>query len=135
MAKNVNKAKPASKPAARVAGGKNYAGFLVRFGAALIDGLATIILGLFVPFGGLIVLAANIYLIQKEGYSIGKKVLNLRIIKEDGKMPTLVDAIIREIVGKFLSAIFIGLGFLLIIVDERKQGLHDKIAKTFVVKA
>jgi uncharacterized RDD family membrane protein YckC len=27
----------------------------------------------------------------------------------------------------------LGLGFALVLVDDRRQGLHDKIAKTFVL--
>jgi len=154
IAKKVNKA----KPAAQASGGKNYAGFLVRFGAALIDGVIAIILGLIIPMiGSFVVLAINVYLIQKEGYSIGKKVLNLRIIKEDGKKPTLVDAIIREVVAKNIGVLLISFGIplslgligiplvilggiyvlaqiLLIIFDSKKQSVHDKIAKTYVVK-
>ncbi len=135
MAKK-RKTKSTVKAAGAAVKGKNYAGFGVRFGAAIIDLVAATALGMIVPMiGGLVILAVNIYLIQKEGYSIGKKLLHLRIIKEDGKTPSLVDAIIRELVGKFISGIVLGLGFLLIIIDEKKQGLHDKLAKTYVVRS
>ena len=44
-------------------------------------------------------------------------------------------AVLREIVGKFVSAIAFFLGFLWIGWDGRKQGWHDKIAGTHVVRA
>jgi uncharacterized RDD family membrane protein YckC len=136
MAKKRTKQSKASRPAAAAAGrSRKYAGFWVRFGAFIVDFIASLVVGMIIPMiGSFVVLAVNIYLIQKEGYSIGKKLFNLRIIKEDGKTPSLVDAIIREVIGKFISAIVLGLGFLLIAIDEKKQGLHDKLAKTYVVK-
>ena len=36
--------------------------------------------------------------------------------------------------ARALSAIIIGMGFLLIVIDKQKQGLHDKIAKTYVIR-
>lgn len=40
---------------------------------------------------------------------------------------------LREIIGKFLSAIILGIGYLMVIWNPKKQALHDKIAKTYVV--
>jgi hypothetical protein len=37
--------------------------------------------------------------------------------------------------GKFLSGLVLGSGFLLIVIDAKKQGLHDKIAHTVVKMA
>jgi uncharacterized RDD family membrane protein YckC len=36
--------------------------------------------------------------------------------------------------GKILSELLLALGYLLILVTERKQGLHDKLADTLVVR-
>ena len=43
-------------------------------------------------------------------------------------------AVLREVIGKFLSKLILGIGYLLVAVDSRKQGLHDKIADTYVIK-
>jgi uncharacterized RDD family membrane protein YckC len=111
----------------RTAKNLNYAGFWVRFGAAIIDCIFVCILAGF----GLII---NIYLVGEKGFSIGKKLMGLRVVNENGKQPIgLVDALIRETVGKFVSAILLGIGFLVIGFDPKKQGFHDKIAKTLVV--
>lgn len=112
----------------------NYAGFWVRLGAAIVDLIFVIALGLFTFGIGLIGGLINIYLVGTYGYSIGKKIFGLKIIKENGKCPIgIVDALIREVVGKFVSAILLCLGFVLIAFDDKKQGLHDKIARTYVV--
>ncbi len=106
---------------------QRYAGFWIRFVAFLIDGIFESVL----PIIGLI---ANIYLTGMKGYSIGKKVLGLKVIKEDGSCPIgIVNAIIRDIVGKFISVIIFGIGYLIIGFNPKKQGLHDMIAKTYVV--
>ncbi len=49
-----------------------------------------------------------------------------------GKKPTLIQFVLRY-VSYFLSCIFF-LGFIWIAFDKKKQGWHDKIAGTVVVK-
>lgn len=49
-----------------------------------------------------------------------------------GSPLTLAQTILRYL-GYFISALPLGLGFLWIIWDKRKQGWHDKIAGTVVV--
>ena len=49
-----------------------------------------------------------------------------------GKKPTKLQFVIRYFCY-FLSSIFL-LGFLWIIFDKKKQGLHDKIARTLVIR-
>jgi len=113
-----------------------YAGFWVRLGAMIVDAVFMIAASVFIPsVGAAAAFLFNLYLIYTRGYSLGKKVLNLRIEKEDGSRLDIVDVVMREIVGKFLSLIVLGLGFLLIAIDDRKQGLHDKLAHTIVKRA
>jgi uncharacterized RDD family membrane protein YckC len=133
-----------------------YAGFWIRFGANLIDGL------LF-----LIVLVPLMYLIYGEDYFMSEEVvlgtadflfnyilpivviiwLWLRFQATPGKMATkltIVDAktggplslgqaIIRY-VGYIISSLPLGLGYLWIAIDKRKQGWHDKLAGTVVIR-
>jgi uncharacterized RDD family membrane protein YckC len=67
------------------------------------------------------------------GGTLGKMAFGLRVVSEDGTALDLVTVIVREIVGKFVSVMTLGLGFLWIAWDHRKQGFHDKMAKTLVV--
>jgi len=63
----------------------------------------------------------------------GKMATKLTIVDaKTGKKPTLVQFLLRYI-GYFLSSIFL-LGFIWIAFDKRKQGWHDKIAGTVVIR-
>lgn len=63
----------------------------------------------------------------------GKLLMNCRIVNACSKSgPTIGQAVLRYL-AYFVSALPLGLGFLWIIWDRRKQGFHDKIAGTVVV--
>jgi uncharacterized RDD family membrane protein YckC len=68
------------------------------------------------------------------GATLGKMILGLRVVDANGQKIGIPKAALREIVGKFVSGFAIGLGYLWVAFDEKKQGWHDKIAGTFVVK-
>ena len=68
-----------------------------------------------------------------EGATPGKKLMAIKITKVDGSKVTYPVAFIRYI-GYLLSAFVIMLGYLWIIWDKKKQGWHDKIAGTVVIK-
>jgi len=64
----------------------------------------------------------------------GMMVLGLRIARDtDGTKPGLGRAILRYI-GWIISAAVLLIGFIWIAFDSRKQGWHDKIAGTVVVR-
>jgi len=71
--------------------------------------------------------------IYAQGATIGKKLMAIKIVKTDGAKLSWFTTIIR-LIGYLLSFLFFGLGFLWIVWDKQKQGWHDKIAKTKVVK-
>ena len=63
----------------------------------------------------------------------GKIVFGAKIVDADtGKAPSDGRLLIRFL-GYFVSILTLGIGFLWIAIDRRKQGLHDKIANTLVV--
>jgi len=63
----------------------------------------------------------------------GKMLTKLTIVDaKTGKKPTPVQFVLRYL-GYFLSSIFL-LGFIWVAFDRRKQGWHDKIAGTVVVR-
>lgn len=64
----------------------------------------------------------------------GKTLMGLRIVTKDGH-PLTFGRAIRRMIGYIVSIAVIFLGFLWILVDNRRQGWHDKIAGTFVVYA
>jgi uncharacterized RDD family membrane protein YckC len=68
------------------------------------------------------------------GQTVGDKLLSLRVIRTDGSDLSIVQAFIRY-VGLFISFIVIFIGVIWVAFDPNKQGWHDKIAGTYVVKA
>lgn len=65
------------------------------------------------------------------GQTPGKLLMGLRVARTNGQRLTLRYALLRY-VGYWLSAIPVGLGFLWVLVDDRRQGWHDKLAGTCV---
>jgi uncharacterized RDD family membrane protein YckC len=55
-------------------------------------------------------------------------------MRADGSPIGYGRAALREVFGKFLSTLLLGIGYLMVAFDDRKQGLHDKIADTCVIK-
>lgn len=69
-----------------------------------------------------------------KGYTPGKWLLNLTVIRAGGGRLAVPRSILRETVGKFLSAIVWGMGFFWIGFTRRKRGWHDLIAGSVVRK-
>ncbi len=67
------------------------------------------------------------------GQTPGKMLLNIKVIRTDGSGVSLGYALLRYL-GYVVNGLTLGIGFLWIAFDARKQGLHDKIADTYVVK-
>jgi uncharacterized RDD family membrane protein YckC len=66
------------------------------------------------------------------GQTPGMMLLGLRLVTRDGGHLTFWRAIGR-LIGFIISIAFLFLGFAWILVDDRRQGWHDKIAGTYVV--
>ena len=62
------------------------------------------------------------------------RALNIKVVKTDGSQLDLVGAFIRYI-GLFVSILCLFIGVIWAAFDAQKQGWHDKIAGTYVVKA
>ena len=68
------------------------------------------------------------------GATPGKKMLGLRIVREDGEEPLGWGTAFMRLVGYMVSGVILYIGFFMIAFNPEKQGLHDKIAKTRVLK-
>lgn len=125
----------------------NYVGFVPRLGAFLIDAVILIVVqSILTPLlgGADSALASNVSTVISIAYAVifvsqyqatpGKMVLKIKVVDEAGNKPTMVNVVLRETVGKFVSAIILLGGYFMVLWDPKKQGLHDKIAKTYVVK-
>lgn len=71
--------------------------------------------------------------VRYDGQSFGKRFVGLRVIRADGQPMNYQTALIR-LLAYLVSMLFAGLGFLWMLWDENQRGLHDKIAKTLVIK-
>lgn len=71
--------------------------------------------------------------VHNQGTTLGKKLMGIRLIKTDGSPVTYPTAIIRFLI-LIPSVALAGLGCFWIIWDKERQGWHDKLAKTKVVK-
>jgi uncharacterized RDD family membrane protein YckC len=73
------------------------------------------------------------FLTRNNGQTPGKMLMKIRVMKIDGSPISDSDAVIRYI-GTIIN--YIGfIGWLWALFDENRQGWHDKLAQTCVVKA
>jgi uncharacterized RDD family membrane protein YckC len=64
----------------------------------------------------------------------GKIVLGLRIVDAADGGPPGIQALVLRYFGYLVSGMLFGLGFLWVLWDPRRQGWHDKMARTLVVR-
>ena len=134
-----------------------YAGFWIRFVAAIIDAVILYVAGMVVelPLAGLLksprpetmlMGAGFAYLIglalgaTYEGVFVsrfaatpGKMALNLKVVRPDGSPVSLARACGRYF-AKILSLFILCIGYIMIGFDSQKRGLHDMLCDTRVVK-
>ena len=132
---------PPQQPIRRTGPAIEYMGFWIRLGADVIDTLILMggqailnILGDAVVVGLVLGFGYSVLFTGLRGQTLGKMVFGIMVVDELGDLPGLRRAFVREVPGKLISFLVLGLGFLWIAWDERKQGWHDKIAKTYVVR-
>lgn len=133
------------------------AGFWLRLVALMIDGflvfIMQIIFGILLAFTGsngfdlqdsmsilvqlFSIILSLFYWIFFTGYcgqTPGKMLLRIQVVRADGTAVGYGKAFYREVVGKFISGIIFAIGYLMAAFDDQKQALHDRMAKTYVVK-
>lgn len=66
------------------------------------------------------------------GQTPGKYLFGLRIVRMNGHRMNLWNCLVRYL-GYYLSFICLGLGYFNILINDRRQGWHDKLAGTCVV--
>ncbi|MFK7732086.1 MAG: RDD family protein [Pseudomonadales bacterium] len=131
-----------------------YAGFWIRAAATIIDTILLLIVLMPIAFlfvdtdammaggGGTMAIILNyvapalvviLFWVYKSA-TPGKMVLKLRIVDADsGEQPSTAQFVGRYF-SYYLSTIPLMLGFIWVAFDQRKQGWHDKLAGTVVIK-
>ena len=74
-----------------------------------------------------------VYLHAMYGQTFGKMALRIKVVNEDGSPLDYRKAFLRWL-GYFLCDLTFYIGYLWAAFDPRKQGLHDKVCKTVVVR-
>ena len=74
-----------------------------------------------------------VYLHGTYGQTFGKMALKIRVVNEDGTPLDYRKAFLRWL-GYFLCDLTFYIGYLWAAFDPRKQGLHDKVCKTVVIR-
>ncbi len=129
-----------------------YAGFWVRAAAFFVDVLVLsmpIMAISFLVFGKtlsdtvydysdfvpmIVFFSITLFTVTKYQATPGKMIVGLQIQRTNGERIGFGRVFLREIVGKFLSAFILYIGYLMIAWTDKKQGLYDKIADTVVIE-
>ena len=74
-----------------------------------------------------------VYLHAVYGQTFGKMALKIKVVNEDGTPLDYRKAFLRWL-GYFLCDLTFYIGYLWAAFDPRKQGLHDKVCRTVVVR-
>ena len=115
------------------------AGFGSRLGAVVLDFILVMIVASLLDlddFGAVIVImvAYHIALWAWQSSTVGGIICRIRVVRSDGARLQFTDALVRGLASIFSAAV-VGLGWLWILWDPRRQAWHDKIANTYVVRA
>jgi len=67
------------------------------------------------------------------GQTPGKMLLGIKVVRQDGSRLNIGTALLRCL-GYVVSTAVVFIGFIWIAFDSRKQGFHDNMAETYVVR-
>lgn len=98
--------------------------FLLRFLSINLNGFLTF----------LIIILYNTLFLWNQGATIGKKLLRIKVVDSNYQRLSFGKALGRELFKDIISSLLLNLGYLWVLIDQKKQAWHDKVAKTFVVK-
>jgi uncharacterized RDD family membrane protein YckC len=138
----------------------DYAGFWLRFGAWFIDyiilGIVSMITNLPMIFMGVysvdnpglfitlqlistllnfvIPAAYETWFVGKYAATPGKMACKIKVVLADGGKVSFGRAVGRHF-AKFISALILGIGYIMAGFDDQKRALHDRICDTRVIKS
>lgn len=134
---------PTAQPAAAAPVTLKYAGFWIRFIASMVDGVILIIPSILIqiivdgPIGNILYFILTylyfILMTEHKGATLGKMFVGLTVKSDDLQKLSIGKIILRETVGKWISAIILGIGYYMVGFTAKKQGLHDMMAHSVVV--
>jgi uncharacterized RDD family membrane protein YckC len=144
-------------------GAMNYATFGERFGAKFLDGLilwvgqtaigfavgllvgrtfrgaaelptALLIMQIcLVGFGIIVNIFYNAFFLSRCGATPGKMVAKIKVVTTDGELLSFKAALVRPL-AEIVSGLICYIGYFMVLWDEEKRALHDRMCNTRVVK-
>lgn len=66
------------------------------------------------------------------GQTVGKMILGIKVVRQDGGKLNWSTILFREVIGRFISKL-LTIPYLLVIFMPKKEALHDLFADTYVV--
>ena len=142
---------------------RSYAGAAVRICAYLIDqfivlmviGVVAGLLGALKLLGLDVILDKEVlftytvsaiiyYIVRKlyyiaftytSGQTVGKKIFRIKVVNDDMSKASFWRVVYRETIGRFLAEVYIFgfIGYFIILLDDKKRGIHDRLSDTRVV--
>ena len=73
-----------------------------------------------------------ILLTKMTGWTLGKRLLRVRVVSADGAPLRWLDVIYRETIGRYLSSLLC-VGYMVLALDRQHRGFHDMLCDTRVV--
>lgn len=64
----------------------------------------------------------------------GKKLPGMWAVQGDGGTPGFWTILVRQTLGKWLSGLVFGPGYLWILIDREHRAWHDRLLRTYVVQ-
>jgi uncharacterized RDD family membrane protein YckC len=126
----------------------NPVGFWRRFFAGLLDGIIislpfSFLFGLFFNEQNANTAVSIVELIYAifipvvwSGYTIGKRILGVRIVKVNGDKVGFGTMVVRTVVGAFVYIVTLGIGLIIsafmVGIRKDKRAIHDFLAGTYV---
>ena len=115
---------------------KKHANFLIRLLATIIDALIiglpiTLIFNEYIADAISAIIIIALWIVWN-GQTPGKKILNLKIVDANYEELDLITSIVRYI-GYYINILTFFVGFAIIAFREDRRGLHDILAKTYVI--
>ncbi len=127
-----------------------YAGFWIRFVASFLDGIVMFAFQYLIYFIAgvdlmeppallnlaltLVSIAYYVIMTVTLGQTLGKMALGIRVVRKDGGPNGWGWILLRETVGKLVSALILMIGYIMAGFDSKKRALHDRMSGTYVVK-
>lgn len=139
----------------------DYAGFWIRFGAIIIDGIILVVISIAISIPFLFLAAGSVsshnpshavifsminsfiniilyvgyetFFIGKWGATLGKMACGLKVVSPEGEKISYLRAFARYF-AKILSSLILLIGYIMAAFDGEKRALHDRICSTRVIR-